>query len=55
MTTTPEPSGCAHCGAARRGHFQRWKDGIGWHRWTAPTQQQIKERMLARRALKAGV
>jgi hypothetical protein len=47
-----EPSACTHCGIPRRRHFQRWRDGVGWHKWIAPTQDQIKERMLARRAAK---
>lgn len=43
------PSGCRHCGVERRAHFRRWSAGAGWHGWTAPTQEQIKARMLARR------
>lgn len=47
--------GCQHCGAPNRlpdgtPHAQRWTDAAGWHGWTAPTQVQIKARMLARRA-----
>lgn len=47
--------GCQHCGAPKRlpdgtPHAQRWTDTAGWHGWTAPTQVQIKTRMLARRA-----
>ncbi len=48
MTTSP--NGCQHCGVDEREHMQRWKHGAGWHQWTRPTQQQIKTRMLARRA-----
>lgn len=44
-----EPNGCQHCGIARRAHFQHWRPAVGWHTWTAPSQQQIKERMRARR------
>lgn len=44
------PSGCQHCGVERHDHFQRWTTKAGWHKWTAPTQEQIKERMQARRA-----
>lgn len=51
------PSGCRHCGIDERGHARRWtppsKDGPGWHQWTPPTQEQIKARMLARRAARA--
>jgi hypothetical protein len=45
-----DPSACRHCPETERGHFQRWTDPVGWHRWTAPTQEQIKARMTARRA-----
>jgi hypothetical protein len=44
------PSSCRHCGIERHGHFQRWTTGIGRHTWTAPGQDLIKARMLARRA-----
>lgn len=47
---TPNPMGCARCGIDRRGHaIQAGSDGS--HTWQAPTQQQIKERMLARRTV----
>ncbi|MET8864653.1 hypothetical protein ABZW11_17085 [Nonomuraea sp. NPDC004580] len=49
MTVAP-PSGCAHCGIEQRHHFQRWTDAAGWHSYTPPTQQQIKDRMRARRS-----
>ncbi|MCZ4510423.1 hypothetical protein O3Q52_19965 [Streptomyces sp. ActVer] len=43
------PTGCRHCGIEQRGHgIQAASDGS--HIWTPPTQQQIKNRMLARRA-----
>lgn len=48
MTTTP--NGCRWCGLPEHGHANRWKPPAGWHQWTAPTQQQIKDRMTARRA-----
>jgi len=51
MTITP--SGCRWCGVARRDHAQRWTEAAGWHGWTAPTQQQIKDRMKGRAALDA--
>lgn len=47
--TTPAPSGCQHCGTPKRDHMQRWTKSTGWHRYTPPTQEQIKARMLARR------
>jgi hypothetical protein len=54
MTTPADPSGCRWCGVDQRDHMQRWtppsKDGPGWHKWTPPTQQQTKDRMIARRA-----
>lgn len=46
---TPDPMGCARCGIAQRGHaIQAAADGT--HTWQQPTQEQIKERMRARRA-----
>ena len=44
------PNGCRWCGIDQRPHAMQWKPPIGWHQWERPTQQQIKERMLARRA-----
>ena len=49
MTTTPAPMGCQHCGIGQRGHGIQY-GAAGRHTWTQPTQQQIKTRMLARRA-----
>ena len=46
--------GCRHCGLPAREHMQRWEPGPGWHKWAAPTQEQIKDRMLARRAQRKG-
>jgi hypothetical protein len=50
-------NGCRHCGVPERStpdnpryHAQQWTEGVGWHGWTQPTQDQIKARMLARRA-----
>jgi hypothetical protein len=53
MTAVPNPMGCHHCGLDSREHAQRWKPPVGWHKWTQPTQDQIKARMLARRAARA--
>lgn len=44
------PSSCAACGIDKRDHYQRWTRDAGWHGYKQPTQQQIKARMLARRA-----
>jgi len=48
--TVPNPSGCRWCGLDQRGHARQWKPPVGWHAWEQPTQEQIKERMRARRA-----
>lgn len=48
MTTRTAPNGCRLCGIERRGHAIQGTAN-GSHTWTAPTNQQIKERMLARR------
>ncbi|NRQ31319.1 hypothetical protein HII36_05630 [Nonomuraea sp. NN258] len=45
------PAGCRWCGLAQRDHFQRWSRAAGWHLYIPPTQDQIKERMKARRTL----
>ena len=43
--------GCRWCGViTKHEHAQRWAPEPGWHKWTPLTQEQIKERMLARRA-----
>ncbi|MEV0619580.1 hypothetical protein AB0I81_40120 [Nonomuraea sp. NPDC050404] len=42
------PSGCRWCGLAERDHFTRWAEAAGWHRWTEPTTEQIKARMIER-------
>ena len=51
---TPAPTSCRHCGIGHREHAQRWTSAAGWHQWTQPTQQQIKERMARRRATRTG-
>lgn len=51
--TTPNPNGCRWCGLDQRDHMQRWTDEAGWHTWTAPTDDQIKARMQARRTEEA--
>jgi len=48
VIANPSPNGCRRCGIDERGHaIQVGVDGS--HTWEAPTQEQIKERMLARR------
>ena len=43
------PNGCAHCGIAKRVHYQQWTEAAGWHQWTRPSDEQIKARMRKRR------
>lgn len=45
-----EPYGCTHCGEAKRSHGRRYVIGAGTHAWERPTDEQVKARMLARRA-----
>lgn len=47
-----EPSACGHCGVPKREHFRRWTAEAKWHPHVEPTQQQIKERMQARRTVR---
>jgi hypothetical protein len=47
---TAGPNSCGLCGIEQTGHARQWRWPVGWHAWTEPTQQQIKNRMLARRA-----
>lgn len=47
--TLPAPGGCAHCARPRRHHpTGAWP---GSHPYAAPTDAQIKARMLARRTI----
>ncbi|GAB2468167.1 hypothetical protein GCM10027187_40450 [Streptosporangium sandarakinum] len=57
----PNPGGCRWCGVDKYAspsglnsdpydHVSRWVPDVGWHPWTQPTTEQIKARMLARRA-----
>jgi hypothetical protein len=48
----PEPGACRWCRTEKYDHCQRWMPEVGWHQWTAPTDEQRKERMLARRAVR---
>lgn len=45
-----EPFGCTHCGVAQRSHGRRYLGGVGMHAWERPSDEQVKDRMLARRA-----
>lgn len=45
-----EPFGCAHCGEVKRSHGRRYIGGVGMHGWERPSDEQVKDRMLARRA-----
>ncbi|MGW1870957.1 hypothetical protein ACWCPS_36130 [Streptomyces mauvecolor] len=49
-TPLPNPYGCQECGVAADAHGRRWHPEAGVHQWIQPTQEQIKERMRARRA-----
>jgi hypothetical protein len=52
VKSLPNPNGCRRCGIDQRGHaIQALADGS--HTWTAPTQDQIKARMLARRTARS--
>ncbi|MER8219741.1 hypothetical protein ABTZ58_03905 [Streptomyces sp. NPDC094143] len=44
-----EPFGCAHCGVEKRSHGRRYISGAGMHAWERPSDEQVKDRMLARR------
>jgi hypothetical protein len=44
--------GCRWCGIDQPDHADWWVPEVGWHRWTQPTQEQIKQRMRERRALR---
>ncbi len=48
--SAPTPDGCRWCGIAKNDHYQQWRPETGWHGWVTPTDEQRKERMLARRA-----
>nr|WSX25538.1 hypothetical protein OG690_38290 [Streptomyces tubercidicus] len=45
-----QPNGCRWCDIDKRPHGRQWTEEPGWHAWEQPTQDQIKARMLARRA-----
>ncbi len=44
-----EPFGCKHCGVVKRSHGRRYVGGAGSHSWERPSDEQVKDRMLARR------
>lgn len=45
-----EPNGCKHCGVGKRSHPALWSQGLGWHQYAEPTDEQRLERMLERRS-----
>lgn len=45
-----EPFGCTYCGVEKRSHGRRYIGGQGSHAWERPSDEQVKARMLARRA-----
>lgn len=46
-----DPNGCGRCGIPKDRHGRQWTLSAGWHPWTRPTDEQIKERMLRRRSV----
>lgn len=44
------PNACRYCGDDQYHHGNQWHREVGFHKWIAPTQEQIRDRMLARRA-----
>jgi hypothetical protein len=51
---TPNPNGCRWCGVDQDTHLQRFAPEAGWHVWAAPSDEQRKQRILARRAGRVG-
>lgn len=49
----PNPYGCRWCGDAQSHHGRSYVRSRGLHSWEQPTNEQIKARMRARRALAA--
>lgn len=45
------PDACTWCDRDQRSHSIEWADAVGYHSWIAPTMDQRKQRMLARRAV----
>ncbi|NEY33035.1 hypothetical protein GTU99_12675 [Streptomyces sp. PRKS01-65] len=50
-----EPYGCAYCGVGQRSHGRRYIGGAGMHAWERPSDEQVKDRMLARRTARVPV
>jgi hypothetical protein len=48
---SPLPNACRWCGKDDRAHGTAWVASVGLHKWVAPTPEQRRARMLARRAL----
>lgn len=49
MNVYLNPYGCTWCGAGKHEHAILWHRAVGFHGWTAPTDAQVKQRMLANR------
>jgi hypothetical protein len=49
MNVYLNPYGCTWCGAGKHEHSILWHRAVGFHGWTAPTDAQVKQRMLANR------
>ena len=50
---TTRPNGCRWCGDEPHHHGWQYHPAAGLHEWAKPTLQQIKDRMIARRAGRA--
>lgn len=46
-----EVGSCQHCHLTEHDHGRQYTDLVGWHPWIAPTPEQTKGRMIARRAV----
>lgn len=53
MTDDDPIDGCADCGAAQRGHAQRYTITAGWHPWIEPDPRLLHARMKYRRLTRA--
>ncbi|WNI19205.1 hypothetical protein [Actinacidiphila sp. ITFR-21] len=45
-----DTTACQHCPIPQATHARQFTELVGWHPWVAPTPEQIKGRMQARRA-----
>ncbi|MEU9703026.1 hypothetical protein [Streptomyces sp. NPDC047981] len=53
LATPASPNGCRWCGIDQRTHARQYTEQAGWHAYQAPTQEQVKTRMRARRTPQA--